>query len=90
MRLVWSLMFSVSVDRSECWTDKPKIDAFEIYCWPRMLRVLWTEKRTKQFILDQLGIKKRLNVVVTDKLAKLFGQVVRRKRQERLTPEGNR
>lgn len=91
-RLVRSLVFSIFLYGSECWTlkkaDKQKIDAFEMFCWRRMLRVSWTEKRTNQSILHQLRIKKRLSIVVAEKIAKFFGHVVRRNGLERLTLEG--
>ncbi|KAH1013107.1 hypothetical protein HUJ05_012150 [Dendroctonus ponderosae] len=92
MRLVRNLVFSAFQYGSECWTlrkdkDKRKIDAFEMFCWHRMLCVSWTEKKSNQSILDQFRIKKILNIVVVEKIAKLFGHAVRRKGHERLTSE---
>ena len=47
--------FSVVMYRCECWTVKMAehqvIDTFELWCWKRLLRVLWTARRSNQWIL---------------------------------------
>ena len=40
-----------TVKKAECW----KIDAFELWCWRRLLRVLWTAKRSSQSILEEIS-----------------------------------
>ena len=40
-----------TVKRAECW----RIDAFELWCWRRLLRVPWTAKRSNQFILKEIS-----------------------------------
>lgn len=90
MRLVKSLVLPIFLYESECWslkeTDKRKIDALETFCWRRMLRVSWTQRRTNESILQQLRIKKRLRVA--GNIAKFFSHIVRRNGLERLTIEG--
>lgn len=56
--------------------DRKKIEAFEMYCWPRMLRVSWTEKRTNWSILQPIQIHKRQRTKVAKNIAKFFGHVV--------------
>ena len=55
--LVKTMVFPVAVYGCESWTLKKaecqRIDAFELGCWRRLLRVLWTAKRSKQSILKE-------------------------------------
>lgn len=91
-RLVRSLVFSIFLYGSECWslkaTDKRRIDALEMFCWRRMLRISWTQRRTNESILQQIKPKKRLRTIVAENIAKFFGHVVRGNGLERLTVEG--
>ena len=54
---VKAMVFPVVMYRCESWTIKraecPGIDAFELWCWRRLLRVLWTARRTNQSILKE-------------------------------------
>ena len=53
--LVKAIVFPVVMYGCESWTIKKaecrRIDAFELWCWRRLLRVLWTARRSIQFIL---------------------------------------
>ena len=55
VRLVKAMIFSVVMYGCESWTVKEaecrRIDAFELWCWRRLLRVPWTAKRSNQYIL---------------------------------------
>ena len=55
VRLVKATVFPVVMYRSESWTIKKaecqRIDAFELWCWRRLLRVPWTSRRSNQYIL---------------------------------------
>ena len=55
VRLVKAMVFQVVVYGCESWTIKKaehqRIDAFELWCWRRLLRVPWTAKRSNQSIL---------------------------------------
>ena len=59
VQLVKAMVFSVVMYRCENWTVKKaeywKIDAFELWCWRRLLRVLWTERRSNQSILKDIS-----------------------------------
>ena len=57
--LVKAMVFPVVMYGSESWTikkaERPRIDAFELWCWRRLLRVLWTARRSNQSILKELS-----------------------------------
>ena len=57
--LVKTVVFPVVMYGCESWTIKKvecqRIDAFELWCWRRLLRVPWTERRSKQSILKEIS-----------------------------------
>ena len=57
--LVKAMVFSVVMYGCESWTVKKaerlRIDAFELWCWKRLLRVPWTARRSKQSILNEFS-----------------------------------
>ena len=57
--LVKAMVFPVVKYRCECWTVKKaehrRIDAFELWCWRRLLRVPWTARRSNQSILKEIS-----------------------------------
>ena len=57
--LVKAMVFPVVVYGCESWTIKKsehqRIDAFELWCWGRLLRVPWTARRSKQSILKEIS-----------------------------------
>ena len=57
--LVKAMVFPVVMYGCESWTVKKaehrKIDAFELWCWRRLLRVPWTARRSKQSILEEIS-----------------------------------
>ena len=59
VRLVKAMVFRVAMYRCESWTVKKvehrRIDAFELWCWRRLLRVPWTARRSNQFILKEIS-----------------------------------
>ena len=59
VHLVKVMVFSVVTYGCESWTTKKaehrKIDAFELWCWRRLLRVPWTARRYNQFILREIS-----------------------------------
>ena len=59
VRLVKSMVFPVVIYGCECWTMKKaehrRIDAFELWCWRRLLRVPWTARRSNQSILKEIS-----------------------------------
>ena len=59
VRLVKAMVFPVVMYGCESWTIKEaesrKIDAFELWCWRRLLRVPWTARRSTQSVLKEIG-----------------------------------
>ena len=57
--LVKSMVFPVVMYRCDSWTIKKaehwRIDAFELWCWRKLLRVPWTVRRSNQFILKEIS-----------------------------------
>ena len=57
--LVKAMVFPVVVYECESWTmrkaDRLRIDAFELWCWRRLSRVSWTERRSNQSILKEIS-----------------------------------
>ena len=59
VRLVKAMVFSVVMHGCESWTIKKaecqRIDAFELWCWRRLLRIPWTARRSNQSILKEIS-----------------------------------
>ena len=59
VRLVKSMVFPVVMYGCKSWTvekaEHRRIDAFELWCWRRLLRVPWTERRSNQSIPKEIG-----------------------------------
>ena len=59
VRLVKAMDFPVAVYGCESWTvkkaERQRIDAFELWCWRRLLRVPWTARRSNQSILKEIS-----------------------------------
>ena len=57
--LVEAIIFPIVTYESECWTikkaERRRIDAFELWCWRRLLRVPWTARRSNQSILKEIS-----------------------------------
>ena len=59
VRLVKAMVFPVVMYGFESWTvkkgERRRIHAFELWCWRRLLRVLWTARRSNQSILKEIS-----------------------------------
>jgi len=59
VRLVKAMVFPVVMCECESWTikkaERQRIDAFELWCWRRLLRVPWTARRSNQSILEAIS-----------------------------------
>ena len=86
VRLVKAMVFPVVMYGCESWTIKKaecqRIDAFELWCWRRLLRVLWTARRSNQSILKEISPGSSLEGSTGCSELKLklqyFGHLVRR------------
>ena len=61
VHIVKAIVFPVVMYRCDSWTIKKaecqRIDAFELWCWRRLLRVLWTARRSNQSILKEINLE---------------------------------
>ena len=59
VRLIKAMVFPVVMYGCECWTvkkaERHRIDAFQLWCWRRLLRVPWTGRRSNQSILKVIS-----------------------------------
>ena len=66
----------------ESWTIKKvacqRIDAFELWCWRRLLRVPWTARRSNQSILREINLKYSLERLMLKLKLQYFGHLMRR------------
>ena len=80
--LVKAIVFPVVMYGCESWTLKKaehqRIDAFELWCWRRLLRVLWTERRSNQSILKEISPEYSLEGLMLKLKLQYFGHLMRR------------
>ena len=76
------MVFPVVMYGCESWTVKKaecqRIDAFELWCWRRLLRVLWTAKRSNQSILKEISPGCSLEGLMLKLKLQYFGHLIRR------------
>ena len=82
VRLVKAMFFPVVMYGSESWTVKKaesqRIDAFELWCWRRLLRVPWTARRSNQSILKEISTGCVLEGEMLKLKLQYFGHLMRR------------
>ena len=82
VRLVKAMVFPVVMYGCESWTMKKaecqRIDAFELCCWRRLLRVLWTARRSNQSILKVISPEYSLEGLMLKLKLQYFGHLLRR------------
>ena len=80
VRIVKAMVFPVVTYGCESWTTKKaehrRIDAFELWCWRRLLRVSWTVRRSNQSILKEISPEYSLGGLMLKR--QYFGQLMRR------------
>ena len=76
------MVFPVVMYRCESWTIKKaeyqRIDAFELWCWRRLLRVPWTARRSNQTILKEISPEYLLEGLTLKLKLQYFGHLMRR------------
>ena len=82
VRLVKAVVFPVAMYGCESWTVKKgehrKIDAFELWCWRRLLRVPWTARRSSQSILMEISPGCSLEGLMLKLKLQYFGHLMQR------------
>ena len=82
VRLVKAVVFPVVMYECESWTVKKaepqRIDAFELWCWRRLLRVPWTARRSNQSILKEISPGCSLEGMMLKLKFQYFGHLMQR------------
>ena len=82
VRLVKAMVFPVVTYGCESWTIKKaehrRIDAFELWCWRRLLKVPWTVRRSNQFILKEISPGCSLEGLMLKLKLQSFGHLMQR------------
>ena len=81
VRLVKAMVFPVVMYGCESWTvkkaERRRINAFELWCWRRLLRVPWTARRSNQCILKQISPGCSLEGMMLKLKLQYFGHLMR-------------
>ena len=82
VRLVKAMVFPVVMYGCESWTvkkaERQRIDAFELWCWRRLLRVPWTTRRSNQSILKEISPGISLEGMMLKLKLQYFGHLMQR------------
>ena len=82
VHLVKAMVFPVVMYGCESWTVKKaehrRIDAFELWCWRRLLRVPWTARRSNQSILKEISPEYLLEGLMLKPKLQYFGHLMQR------------
>ena len=82
VRLVKAMVFPVVMYGCESWTikkpERQRIDAFELWCWRRLLRVPWAARRSNQSILKEISPGCSLEGLMLKLKLQYFGHLMRR------------
>ena len=80
VHLVRAMVFPVVMYRCESWTvkkaERRRIDAFELWCWRRLLRVPWTARRSNQSILKEISPGCSLEGLMLKLKLQYFGRLI--------------
>ena len=80
VHLVKAMVFPVVMYGCECWTVKKAehqgIDAFELWCWRRLLRIPWTARRSNRFILKEISLGCSLERLMLKLKLQYFGHLL--------------
>ena len=82
VHLVKAMVFPVVMYGCESWTIKKaehqRIDAFQLWCWRKLLRVLWTARRSNQSILKEISPEYSLEGLMLKLKLQYFGHLMQR------------
>ena len=82
VHLVKAMVFPVVMYGCESWTrkkaERQRIDAFELWCWRRLLRVPWTARRSNESILKEISAEYSLEELMLKLKLQYFGHLMQR------------
>ena len=94
VHLVKVMVFPVVMYGCESWTikktERRRIDAFELWCWRRLLRVSWTARQSNQFILKEISPEYSLEGLMLKLKLQYFGFLMRTAKIAKRKTEGRR
>ena len=80
VHLVKAIVFPLVMYGCESWTinktESQRIDAFELWCWRRLLRVPWTARRSNQSILREINLEYSLEELMLKLKLQYFGHLI--------------
>ena len=80
VHIVKAMVFPVVMYRCDSWTIKkaesPRIDAFELWCWGRLLRIPWTARRSNESILKEINHKYSVEGLMLELKFQYFGHLM--------------
>ena len=94
VHLVKAMVFPVVTYGYESWTikkaERRRIDAFELWCWRRLLRVPWTARRSNQSILKEVNAEYSLEELMLKLKLPYFGHMMRRANSLEKNPDAGK
>jgi hypothetical protein len=80
-RLIKTYVWSVALYGSETWTlgkkEKDKLEAFEMWCWRKMNRIRWIDRKTNEEVLREIGEKRQLMKQIKLRKGRWIGHILR-------------
>ena len=84
--------FPIAIYGCESWAmtsgDKKSVDAFEMWCYRRLLKVSWTERKTNKWVLEKIGSALMLRKSMSERKMRFFGHIVRKNGMEKRLMQG--
>ena len=92
VRFIRATAFPIAIYGCESWAmtgdDKKRVDAFELWCYRRLPRVSWTERKTNKRVLAKIGPVLMLRTSMSERKMRLFGHIVRKNGMEKRLTQG--
>ena len=92
VRFLRATAFPIAIYGCESWAmtsgDKKRVDAFELWCSRRLLRVSWVERKTNKRVLEKIGSVFMLRKSMAERKIRFFGHIVRKNGMEKRLMQG--
>ena len=92
VRFLRATAFPIAIYGCESWAmtsgDKKRVDAFELWCYQRLLRVSWVERKTNKWVLEKIGPVLMLRKSMAERKMRFFGHIVRKNGMEKRLMQG--
>ena len=94
VRFLRATAFPIAIYGCKSWAltrlsgDKKRFDAFELWCYRRLLRVSWTERKTNKWVLEQIGSVLMLRKSMSEMKMRFFDHLVRKNGMEKRLMQG--